>query len=445
MQNFSLLDSLKKIGKHGIPAVMSTIGIIIYSLTDRYFISNYCSEKSLAIFSLSLPVYNIFLAFGLMIGIGVTTHISISHSKNRKKKSNIFFTEALFLTIICSLIITIVMGLNVNKIISFLSNGKIVDPVATKSFLLLLYFSLFFIFNTAYTNILRADNKKYIAMFITLLGTIVNLILDYVFINILAIGLIGAIYATIIGNILTSILFGYFLFFKKSNFIFNVRYIFKINYIKKIIITGLAPFINQITAAIIIIITNKSLSVVAGNTGLAIFAIINSLVIVVRLPIISLMQGLQALIGHEYGSNNHKSLFNSLKALIMIAIIVGSLFLIITSFFNVFIIDIFGLKGGNELAKNAIKIFFSGSLIMCINTITAYYFIAINKPKISNIINILQQIILIPSFLIFLPKFLGIDGIWIATPLGESFTFIVSLYFIIKELKYLKALNPNIN
>ena len=291
-------------------------------------------------------------------------------------------------------------------------------------------------------NIMRGEGNPKAAMKMSIIGCGLNILLDPLFIFTLNMGIKGAAIATVISNVLVAIL--QIRHFIKGDS--NIKLKLKNMKLKKEILIGIAgigiaPFIMQMSNSIVVIFINKNLNIYGGDIAIAAYGIINSISVLMYMPIVGIYQGSQPILGYNHGAKNFKRVRETYKLSLLVAISISAIGFFVAIFFPHLLISPFINNDETlfELTTNATKIFFSMTLFMGFHMIGSSYFQTVGKAKITTAINIIRQFVLMLPLLYFLPKYYGVNGVWLAIPITDLTLAIITSYFVIKEFKSLKA------
>ena len=232
--------------------VISMIGLSLYILADTFFIANGVGSIGLTALNIVLPLWSLISGFGLMIGIGAGISYSIKRGKNNKKGANKVFTHGMLFGLAIGVILTIIGLIFSYDIVVILGADEIVAPLASQYLKTLLSFSCVFIVNNIVTTFVRNDNDPNLAMIAMILGSLSNVVLDYIFIYPFKLGMFGAALATGTTPILSLIILSLHFIRKKNNFKL-IKCEFGFTYIKRIISLGVPSFILEFSSEVIIL------------------------------------------------------------------------------------------------------------------------------------------------------------------------------------------------
>ena len=302
--------------KYSLPAIIGMMVNGLYNVVDRIFIGNMPGVGPLAITGLgvTMPIMTIIIAFGMLIGIGTNTNISLKLGEGKKDEAEKFLGNAVTLALIIGLTIMVIGLIFGDQILQLFgaSEGSLEYAKAYVNVILLgtVFNLIAFVFNTT----IRGDGNPKLSATIMVVGCVLNIILDAVFIFVLNIGIRGAALATIISQCVTA-LWGLAYYTKgKSNLKLH-KYNLKLN--KSLVLTiaaiGAAPFAMQLAASCVQIISNNALRTYGGDLAIGAMATINSIITMVGMPIVGISQGAQPIIGFNYGCKKYDRVEKTLK------------------------------------------------------------------------------------------------------------------------------------
>lgn len=427
MNNNLLKDFIKYAGLN----VLGMISISVYILADTFFIAKATGENGLAALNFSISIFAIMNSIGLMIGSGSGAQYSINISRNNQKVANIVFTSAIKLSLIFGLIFfTFGMGFS-QKILYFLGARGEALNLANIYLKTIMGFSVFFILNNVVIAAVRNDSNPRIAMIGMVVGSLSNIVLDYIFMFIFNMGMFGAAFATCLSPIISLLIMSEHFFRGESEIQFLKHE--KIKYIKTIFSLGIPSFITELSSSITLIVFNYLFLINAGNTGVAAYAIVANLALVVVAVFVGISHGLQPLSSKEHGKNNNKALRSLVRYSFILGFIISLLIYGLFYFNREFIVAAFNGEGNSQiaiLAENGIVVYFLGFFFASINIISGAFFASIERPRQAFVISIFRALILLVPSAFICSSILGIEGIWISFVITEFLVFLLSLNFL---------------
>ncbi|WP_288222196.1 MATE family efflux transporter [uncultured Clostridium sp.] len=428
---------LKDFAKYVSLNVISMIGMSFYILADTFFIANGVGSVGLTALNLVLPLWSLMSGIGLMIGIGAAISYAIKRGNNNENGANRVFTHAIKIGLILGIITTVIGLLFSHDIVRVLGADEIIAPLAGDYLRTLLSFSTVFIINNIMTAFIRNDNAPNLAMLAMILGTLSNVVLDYIFIYPFKLGMFGAALATGTTPILSLIILSFHFIRKKNNFKI-IKCKINLQDIKRIISLGIPSFITEVSSGIIILLFNFTILSISNNTGVAAYGIIANLALIVVSIFTGIAQGIQPIISKNYGKGNRDNIKTIFNYGLITSVVLGVGCYLIGFKFSEEIVNLFNNEGDIVLlsmAVEGVKIYFIAFIIMGLNIVTTSFFASINEAKESFIISIMRGLIVVVPLILILPNILGMMGVWLTIPLAEFITLIISFIFYLRYRK----------
>jgi Na+-driven multidrug efflux pump len=262
-----------------------------------------------------------------------------------------------------------------------------------------------------------------------LISAITNIILDYVFIAIFGWGVEGAAYATIIGQFAGFLILSSFYLRGKSSIHLMLKDLmpdWKV--MISILSIGFASFVTTLGTSVSMTFINRGLSMYGGVAAITSMGAINSLFTLFIMPIMGLQQGMQPIIGYNHGARLHKRVYETLRKVLFVAIGFSTIVFLALELFPAVFISMFLDPSSEtiEVAAKGLRIFIIMLPLLGINLIGVAFFQSIARGTLSIILGVLRQfIILIPTVLL-LPQFIGLSGVWAATPIADGIAILVT-------------------
>ncbi len=443
MSNNELLQTekiWKLLLKFSIPAIVGMMVNALYNVVDRIYIG-WLGPLPMTGIGLSLPMMILMMAFGMLIGIGAASRISIRLGEGRHDDAEKILGNA-FTMLILIMGSVMIIGLTFKEPLLYLFGASPATyEYANQYMTVILMGSLFQGIGFGLNNVIRAEGNPKIAMYTMILGALTNIILDPIFIFAFGLGIRGAAIATILSQLVTTIwVMKYFLSgksklkLKKENLKPNAAIV------GSIMAIGMSPFFMQVAASLVTIISNNALKANGGDIAIGAMTVINSLAMFFLMPIFGINQGAQPIIGFNYGAKQYRRVKEALKYAIVGGTIISTFGFIMTQFFTVAMIKMF--NSDPELISVAtvgMRTFLVMLPIIGFQIISSNYFQAVGKAPKSMFLGLLRQVIVLIPMLIILPQFFGLMGVWYAGPTADLIASIVTALFLVIEMRHLDA------
>lgn len=426
MKNSTILSSYVKYVSLNIIAMT---GLSCYILADTFFVSNGVGTDGLTALNLAIPVYSFINGTGLMIGIGAATKYAVYKAQNKHRAADEVFTHAVGLGAATG-VLFLIAGMLFSETLSSMLGSDTVTFEMTNTYLkTLMCFSPAFIINNILIAFIRNDGAPNLSMTAMVLGSLSNIILDYVFIYPCKMGMFGAAFATGLAPVISMLVMGEYLGKKKNQF-HLVRSRMKFSCLGAVCLLGMASFITEASSGSVIIVFNRVILKLSGNTGVAAYGIIANLALVATAVFTGIAQGIQPIVSSNYGQGNEVNIRRIIRLSVGTSLLFAALIYLVVAIWADPVAGIFNGENNVQLGKMAVsglRIYFTGFFFAGLNIVLASWFGAIERPVPSFMISILRGCIIMIPLLFLLAAVMGIQGVWMAYPLAEVLTFLGAL------------------
>lgn len=430
------LPIAKLLIKFSVPAVIAMLVNAIYNIVDRIFVGKFAGEDALAGLTISFPLMMIIFAFASLVGIGGAALMSIHLGRKDNRSVSHVFGNMLSLGTMITATILIVIFINLKDILILFGATPDYITYANDYMQIIILGFIFQMTSFTLSGAVRTEGRPLLSMVSMLLSALTNIILDYVFIALLGWGVKGAALATIIGQFVGLIILASFYLKGKSSMQLRKNdFIPDLKVVKKILSIGFASFVTTLGTSVAMIFLNIGLKEYGGKVAITSMGAINSLFTVFIMPIMGLQQGMQPIIGYNYGARLISRVYTTLKLGLLIAIGFSTVVFIGLELFPVVFISMF-LDPASATIKVAVKglrIFVLMLPLLSINILGVGFFQSIGKGMKSIVLGLLRQFIFLVPIVLILPKFLGLTGVWLATPVADGLAILVTLVVLIKH------------
>jgi putative MATE family efflux protein len=424
--------------RYSIPAIIAMLVNAIYNIVDRIFIGRLVGENALAGLTIAFPIMMIIFAFCGLIGIGGAALLSIKLGEKKYHEANRVFANTLFMGFIITATILILFFINIEAILKIF--GADIDTLGySKTYMqIILGGFIFQMLSFIFSNFVRTEGKPRLSMMVMLVAAIMNIILDYVFIGLMGLGVAGAAYGTIIGQFSGLMIYLVYYFSKKSIIRVSLRdFILDLSIAKSILSIGAATFLSTLGTSFSLTLLNRGLLEYGGTAAVTSIGAINSLYTFFVMPIIGITQGMQPIIGYNYGARNYSRVFETLKKAMWIGFIFSTIVFIFMELFATFFVGLF-LETGSEtipMAAYGLRIFILMLPVLTISFMGTAFHQSIARGNMSMFLGLLRQFIFFIPLVIVLPKVWGLTGIWIVTPIADGLAVAVTVIALLKTYR----------
>lgn len=428
-------------------AVPASIGILVMSLNiliDTIFVGNWIGSTAIAAINVVLPVSFFIAALGMSIGIGGSSIISRALGANNTEKALKTFGNQITLTLLFTVLLVGFGLYYVDSIIpAFGGKGAIFEP-AKIYYTIVLYGVPFLALCMMGNTVIRAEGKPKFAMYAMLIPSVGNLILDYIFINVLDYGMEGAAWATTVSYLLC---FGFiFWYFLSKNSELKLKFIhfgLQKRIVSEIGSLGFVTLARQAVVSITYLFMNNILYDLGGETSVTAYAIVGRMLMFALFPVFGITQGFLPIAGYNYGAEKFSRVRESINTAIKYAVILATIIFILLMVFPEAITRLF--TNNSEVIKetpSAMRWVFAATPIIAIQLIGAAYFQAIGKAIPALLLTLTRQGFFFIPLILILPMFYGEIGVWMSFPISDILATIVTAYFLNREIKSTLIIQP---
>lgn len=421
-------------------AVPASIGILVMSLNiliDTIFVGNWIGSTAIAAINVVLPVSFFIAALGMAIGIGGSSIISRALGADNKEKALKTFGNQIMLTITFTVVLVFFGLLFIDDIIpAFGGKGAIFEP-ARIYYRIVLYgvpiLALVMMGNT----VIRAEGKPKFAMYAMMIPSIGNLVLDYILINVFDMGMHGAAWATTVSYVLCFIFILWYFLSKHSELKLNItHFAFVGDIVREIGSLGFVSLARQAVVSITYLLMNNILYDLGGESSVTAYAIVGRMLMFALFPVYGITQGFLPIAGYNYGAVKYDRVKESINTAIKYAIGLAILVFLGLMIFpevitRLFTDDIDVLRE----TPPAMRWVFAATPIVAIQLIGAAYFQAVGKAIPALLLTLSRQAFFFIPLIFVLPRFFGELGVWIAFPISDLLSTIITAFFLHREVK----------
>ena len=417
------------------PSIVMMIFTSIYNIVDGLFISNYVGKLAFASVNLVMPYLMIASSFGFMMGTGGSAIIAKTLGEQEKEKANQYFSLIILTVFIVGILISTISAIFMPHIASFLGATKEMLPLCTLYGRMILISLPFFTLQTSFQSLCVTAEKPKLGLFVTVFAGCMNIVLDFLLVGYFKWGIVGAAMATITCETLGG--FVPLLYFSRKNtsLLQFTKPVFNGHVLLKSATNGASEFMSNISGSIVSMVYNMQLLRFAKENGVAAYGAIMYVNFIFIAIFIGYSIGSAPTFGYNYGAQNHTELKNILKKSIVIVgcmelMIVGISLLLGQPIMKIFVgydDDLY------RLTVYGFSIYCLQYILCGFNIFTSSFFTALNNGKLSAIISFFRTLVFQLGCLLILPLFFQLNGVWMAVGVAETFTFFLSIFFVVKN------------
>lgn len=425
--------------KYSIPAAISLLITAVYNIVDRIFVGNFNGTSALAGLSICFPLSYMMMAFGLTCSAGGSSLFSLFAGRNEQKNMNRSFGNALILVTVSELALTAILLMFADPILRIFGVTETAYIHALEYYRIVTLGCLFQGLTQVFCDFVRVSGRPVLGMCVTGIGAVTNIILDAVFVAVLGWGVTGAAWATVIGQVLSA-LFGACLLMKgytkveikKDTFVFDSALS------GRIVSCGFAFWIAQMAMGLISLVYNSRLGQLGGDTAISVYAVVASIMTFVIMPASGISQGIQPIVGNNFGAGNYKRVMSTLYLASGFSVGVTCIIWLIVLIFPGAILSAFGAtEEMMEIGITGLRTNFCVTPVLGFVMLVTTFFQSIAKPVPSIVITLLRQILLLIPFIYLFSALWGINGIFVAQPVSDTLALALSGILVIREQRRL--------
>lgn len=432
----------KLLVEYSIPAIIASVAVSVYNIVDSIFIGRGVGPMAIAGLAITLPLMNLVMAFCTLIAAGGATISSIFLGQKNVSRATDVVNNVMTFCLIHAIVFGGLTLLFLDPILLFFGATPETISYAREFMQVILWSTPISYVFIGLNNLMRATGYPKKAMISALLSVVVNVALAPLFIYTFHWGIAGAAWATVCGQSVAFIWVLFHFMSKKSFVHFNPANKWCSGKIlKKIYAIGLSPFLMNVTSCVVVVFLNKALLDYGGSDGnmaIGAFGIMNRVTMFFVMVVFGVTQGMQPILGFNYGAGQWPRVKETLMKGIWIGITITSLGCFLTEVFPDALSRMFTTDARLiEIAREGFRIYFICYPLVGCQIVIQNFFQSIGKPQLSIFLSLTRQLIFLLPFLLILPRYIGIDGVWASMAGSDFLAFVVAvgtLLFMLKRL-----------
>lgn len=421
--------SIKRLLWHySLPSLIGTLANALYNVVDRIYIGQGVGALAISGMAITFPIMNILGAFGMLVGQGAAARVSLYLGNSNTDKANTILSNTVILTIVTYLVVSSLCLVFLDPILTAFGGSPHTIPYAREYMQIIIPGHIFTSLSYAFTNIMRASGHPRYAMYTLLIGAVLNVVIDPIFIFALDMGIQGAAWATVI-SMCVSMIWVMRFYFRKEHTLHFSRSTFKVDLpsIAAILSIGLSPFLLNVSTSLVNLLMNHTLLAYGGDLAIGAFGIITSFTTLVVMSIVGLSQGMQPIIGYNYGAGNYLRVKEALRLCIIVATAITSIGWLVGLVAPGAIARCFTSDSElTAITAYGLRIYICTFFVVGFHIVATNYFQSIGKAWISIVLSLSRQILLLIPFIIILPPLFGLNGAWMAQPASNIIAAVIA-------------------
>ena len=436
--------------RYAVPAIIAMTSSSLYNIIDSIFIGHGVGPMAISGLALTMPLMNLAAAFGSMVGIGAAAIISIRLGQGNRRAAEQTLGNLVLLNI-CIGVVFGTLGLTfLDPILYFFGASEATISYSRDFMQVILAGNVITHLYLGLNETLRASGYPRKSMAIMLTAVAVNICLNPLFIFVLGWGIRGSALATVIAQT-TALCISLRHFSNPANFLHFKRSIFRFRrkIVAGIISIGIAPFMIQICASVVVIFVNKALQNHGGDIYIGAYGVINRVVMLFIMVVAGLNQGMQPIVGYNYGARQYDRVIKTLKMTIICAVCVTTAGFLVSRLIPRQVAMLFvGDGGGSDgealiaAVEHGMRLILTMFPLVGFQIVTGNFFQYIGKAKRAILLSMTRQMLFLVPLLIVLPRWFGTDGVWYSMPVADAMATLLAAVLLFFQLRKFRR-NPD--
>ncbi|MFA7574295.1 MAG: MATE family efflux transporter [Arcobacteraceae bacterium] len=421
---------------------MGMVANALYNLVDTIFVGRGVGSLAIGALAIAFPLQMLIVAIAQTVGLGAGSAVSRNLGAGKIDRAKCVVGNSFFCVITLAFTVSAIGLSFIEQILIFFGATQTILPYAHDYVVVILWGLPFFSFAISSNNLIRAEGNAKAAMISMLIGAILNIILDPIYIFVFNLGIKGAALATITAQF-CSFLFIIYYIYKKDTFLkIKLRHLKpNLEIIKEIITVGLPSFLRLSSGSIATLLVNQSLRFYGGDLAIIILGVVIKITRFLFMPMFGVVQGMQPIAGYNYGARQYDRVLEVLKLTIKVLLIMSSsicLLMIIwpAKVIGIFTTDLEVIQAGMPV----MRLLLFSIPILSIQMTGATLFQALGKAAPAIVFSLLRRVLLFIPLIIALPRFtqLGLMGIWLSYPIADILSAVITWFFLRSEIRKIR-------
>ena len=431
--------------QYALPAIIAMTASSLYNMVDSIFIGQGVGALAISGLAVTFPFMNLSAAFGAGVGVGSSSYLSVKLGQKDYSTAQRILGNNVTLNVIIGLLFSVVSLLFLDPILFFFGASEQTLPYAREYMVIILLGNIITHLYFGMNAVLRAASKPREAMYTTIFTVVFNSLLDPLFIYTFDLGIRGAAIATILSQTV-ALVWQIRLFSDKSQLLHLKRGIYRLDntIVKNILGIGISPFAMNATACLVAIFVNQRLLEYGGDLAVGAYGIANRVAFIFIMINFGVNQGMQPIAGYNYGAQNYDRLMRVLKLAMIAGTCITTSGFLVAEFIPHICVSLFTSDTElTELSVNGLRIMMAAMPIVGYQMIVTNFFQSIGKAKISIFLSLSRQLLFLVPLIGVLPLSFGVNGVWVAMPISDSFSALFALVMMVRYMRMFKKLQAN--
>ena len=424
--------------KYSLPAIVGMLVASLYNIVDRVFIGQGVGPMAISGLSLTLPLSTMVAAIGTLVGVGASSRISIVLGMKDLKWARNILGNAFALTFLLSAFLITLSMIYMDEVLVAFGGSEQTIPYAKAYLNIVIPGSVLTNLSYSFSGIMRAAGYPQKSMYTILIGVGLNVVLDPIFIFGFGMGIEGAAVATVI-SMFASAVFVMAHFFNRRHPVHFRWNCFrpKKRIIRNIVSIGMAPFLMNLTASAVNVLMNHQLVRGGGDLAIGAYGIVNSFSILIVMCVMGLCQGMQPIVGYNYGAQKYKRMKDVLLLTIRVAFVIMGVGWLLGELAPRALVSAFTTDPDLlEMATRGMRLVCLMLPVVGFQIVVSTFFQSISKAPKAIFMGLTRQVIFLIPLLYLFSHWWGLFGVWLSIPVSDLLAALVALLFLLSEKKH---------
>ena len=444
-------DSISKLlFRYAMPAIIAQVAASLYNIVDSIFVGQGVGPLAITGLALTMPMMNLSAAFGAMVGAGSAALTSIRLGQGNKAAAENILGNVVLLNVVLGMAIMVFGLVYIDELLYFFGASDQTLLYAREYMRIILYGNTITHLFHGLNNMLRVAGYPNKAMTITIISVMLNAVLDALFILGLDWGIAGSAWATVLSQTVSLVLlFAHFM--RRDSFLRFHREAFHFHWdlVKGITTIGMAPFMIQTCACVVVILVNTTLQRYGGDLSIGAYGIANRVAFLFTMVVLGFTQGMQPIVGYNYGARKYDRALKTMWLTVGWSVATTTLGFLVCEIFPHQVVGMFVSEDGSgdataliDASVKGLRILVAMLPIVGFNIVAGNFFQHIGKPKRAILLSVSRQMLFIVPLLFFLPPIYGVDGVWYAIPIADFVSTALAAVLLMLQIRKLRQ-NPS--
>jgi len=434
-------DIKKLLAQYSLPAIIGMVITSLYHIVDSIFIGHGIGASALSGMAVTFPIMNILAAFSTLIGVGGATLTSIRLGEKDEENARSILGHVALVNTVNGTLLGVVTLFFLEPVLKLFGASETLLPYASDFLsVYMIGIPVGFVF-IGLNNIMRVTGYPKKAMLSSFLTVAVNVLLAPIFIFVLGWGMKGTALATVLSQ-LAGLVWVLMHFFNKNSLIrFEIKG-FKLSgkTIVNMMAIGVSPFLMNLTSSLVVSIINFGLMKHGGDLAIGAYGIINRILFLFGMIVIGLTMGMQPIVGYNYGAKQIDRSFKAFRYTIIVSVLIMTFGFLFSQLFPTLIMRMFTSdRELLDISVRGLRITTVLFPVIAVQMVISNFFQSVGKAKIAVFLSLTRQLIFLIPFLLLLPRYFGLDGVFMSMPAADLIAFFVTILTFTYQYKGMRV------